>query len=143
MENKVPLCIKLNKENVDKIYKILNYYHTYKEFNGKNQWDNITLEEFIQGAVIREIEIIETYNHINSKGKKLTDRQYPLKNRLKEIMAQRNIKQLDLAEMTGIDRTNINLIVNNRNQPSTEHLLRIHAALGFIPLHEMFYREKQ
>ena len=65
---------------------------------------------------------------------------YKLKNRIKEVLKEKNIKQLDLADLTGLDKSTINLIVNNRTQPTLEAFLKIWAVLDFYPIEKIFYR---
>jgi putative transcriptional regulator len=46
-------------------------------------------------------------------------------NKLKIILAVKNISQKDLAEMLGVERNTISRICNNRNQPSIQLLYKI------------------
>lgn len=46
-------------------------------------------------------------------------------NKLKIILAVKNVSQKDLAEMVGVERNTISRICNNRNQPSIQLLYKI------------------
>lgn len=130
---------------MDSLEKIVQYFNMREKIiNSKRKHDLITVDEMIRGAIVREIERIETYNHlITHKGDiSLADGRYELKNRLKEVLAEKGMKQLDLCDLTGVDRSTISTIVNNRSQPTSDILLRIWVALDFYPLDQIFYREK-
>ncbi len=145
MENDyVEIRIRIKNSTLNSLEKIVQYFNMREELiNSERKSEVITVEELIRGAITREIDKIKTYNHnIVYTGDKKIGEKYTLKNRIKEILEEKNIKQLDLASLTGIDRSNISLIVNNRNQPSADYLFRIWVALDFYPLDEMFYREK-
>jgi|GEM_PF-6923878 len=65
-----------------------------------------------------------------------------IKNNMKKIMKERKITQKELSEMTGIDKSNLSIYMNNKSQPSIEFFLRIWHALDYPPLNEILYREK-
>lgn len=143
MENKfIDVNIRFKSSTIEKLEQIVNYINTRSKLLNEPNSQLITIEEMIRGATIREIEKIETFHHqIFYKGDKKLGGKYTLKNNIKEILKEKNMKQLDLSELTGIDRSNISMIVNNRNQPSADFLFRIWVALDFYPLEQMFYRE--
>lgn len=145
MENEyVEVKVRIKRSTLDSLEKIVQYFNMREELvNSERKSEPVTVEELIRGAVVREVDKIKTYNHkIVYTGDKKIGERYTLKNRIKEILEEKNMKQLDLAALTGIDRSNISFIVNNRNQPSADYLLRIWVALDFYPLEKMFYREK-
>jgi DNA-binding Xre family transcriptional regulator len=137
--------VKLKKSTFNDLNAIVSYINSRDQIiNHERKSSPCTIEEVIKGAIVREIDKIKTFHYdIIRKGSKKIGGKSPLKNRLKEILKELNIKQLDLSEMTGIDRSNISFIVNNRNQPSADYLFRIWVALDFYPLEEMFYREEK
>ncbi|MED1469868.1 helix-turn-helix transcriptional regulator [Bacillus salipaludis] len=65
-----------------------------------------------------------------------------LKNNIKKIMKEKKITQKDLSEITGIDKSNLSIYMNNKSQPSIEFFLKIWHALEYPPLHEILYKEK-
>jgi DNA-binding Xre family transcriptional regulator len=65
-----------------------------------------------------------------------------IKNNIKKIMKEQKITQKELSEMTGIDKSNLSIYMNNKSQPSIEFFLRIWHALDYPPLTEILYREK-
>jgi putative transcriptional regulator len=63
-----------------------------------------------------------------SKKKKVEE---PIRyNRLKIILAVKNISQKELAEMVDVERNTISRISNNKNQPSIQLLYKIAALLN-------------
>lgn len=141
----VEFPIRLKRSTYDKLDSIVRYFNNREVIvNSERQHEVITIEQMMRGAIVREIEKIETYNHlITYDGKKtLGERGFVVKNRIKQILKERNMRQLDLCELTGIDRSSMSGIVNNNNQPSADYLLRIWVALDFLPIDQIFYREK-
>ncbi|QGQ48240.1 helix-turn-helix domain-containing protein [Metabacillus sediminilitoris] len=65
-----------------------------------------------------------------------------IKNNLKKILKEQKMTQKELSEITGIDKSNLSIYMNNKSQPSIEFFLRIWHALDYPPLNEMLYREK-
>ena len=62
-----------------------------------------------------------------------------LRSRLKIIMIEKGIKQYQLAEKTGISRSNINLIANGKQDPSLENAMTIADALG-VSIYDVWER---
>jgi len=63
-----------------------------------------------------------------------------VKNKLKEIIAKRNIKQSELVEITGVTKGTISNIVNNKFEPSLSVAVKISNYLN-MPFEEIFYEE--
>ncbi|MFS1518523.1 helix-turn-helix transcriptional regulator [Bacillus sp. SCS-151] len=142
----IEINLKMRKSTYNKLEQIVGYLNMrHKLWNDENQYSPATIEELILGATVQEIEKIETLNYdiIYEGDQNLGEKKLVLKNRIKDILKERKMKQLDLCELTGIDRSNLSMIVNNRNQPSADYLLRIWFALGCIPLEDLFYREEK
>ncbi|MED1863256.1 helix-turn-helix domain-containing protein [Fictibacillus nanhaiensis] len=140
-KERISIELGFDKEVIEKINNFIQFINTYHKIYKNEDWKKGALENFIRGSVNREIEKIENLNpKLTGINKKIP--KGVLKNRIKEIMKEKKIKQLEMASITGIDRSNISLIMNNHVQPTSDHLIRIHAALNFPPLDEMFYREE-
>ena len=119
------------------IENIVNYKNNkIRLFNTIEQYAKI--EDFIVGCCLDVINRLTTYNEKITFGENSNIYQFKLKNKIKDMLKERNIKQLDLAEITGLDKVTINLIVNNRTVPTLEAFLKIWAALDFPPIDEMF-----
>lgn len=58
------------------------------------------------------------------------DNTYERKNRIREALNIRNMKQVELAEKTGIPKGTINNWLNQRYQPKQKSLLKLAKALG-------------
>lgn len=50
--------------------------------------------------------------------------------RIKEAMQKKNIKQADLARMTGIDKSSISLYISGKYSPKGDKLYKLSLALG-------------
>lgn len=64
-----------------------------------------------------------------------------IKNNLKKLLKEKKMTQKELSEITGIDKSNLSIYMNNKSQPSIEFFLRIWHALDYPLLNEMLYRE--
>jgi transcriptional regulator with XRE-family HTH domain len=65
-----------------------------------------------------------------------------IKNNIKKLMKERKMTQKELSELTGIDKSNLSIYMNNKSQPSIEFFLRIWHALEYPPLAQLLYKEK-
>ena len=65
-----------------------------------------------------------------------------IKNNIKKLMKERKMTQKELSELTGIDKSNLSIYMNNKSQPSIEFFLRIWHALEYPPLTQLLYKEK-
>jgi putative transcriptional regulator len=65
---------------------------------------------------------------------------YLVKNRLKEILEERGIKQTWLAEQVGVTRQTMSNLINNRFCPSLDIAFKIANVLG-LKLDDVFYYE--
>ncbi|HCL4447343.1 TPA: helix-turn-helix transcriptional regulator [Clostridium botulinum] len=64
-----------------------------------------------------------------------------VKNNLKEILKDRGIKQVWLAEQVGVNRKTLNNTINNKYNPSLELALKIAEVLN-MNIHDIFELEK-
>lgn len=65
-----------------------------------------------------------------------------IKNNIKKLMKERKMTQKELSELTGIDKSNLSIYMNNKSQPSIEFFLRIWHALEYPSLTQLLYKEK-
>jgi DNA-binding Xre family transcriptional regulator len=72
----------------------------------------------------------------------IDDHEGLIKNNIRKIMKEQKMTQKELAEITGIDKSNLSIYMNNKSQPSIEFFLRIWHALDYPPLNEILFREK-
>jgi transcriptional regulator with XRE-family HTH domain len=56
-------------------------------------------------------------------------------------MEQKGMKQVDIANLTQINKGNLSGILSNRIQPSMDYFLRIWLSLGRPSIDECFYRK--
>lgn len=138
MDNKINLNIELNESTINRIEKIVNYENSKNQLKLKDR-PLRSIEDFIKGAVIRELQKIEhfyalaDFERLNKKSK--------LKNNIRQYIKYHKIKQRELAIVTGMDEGSISHILNNRNQPTLEVFIKIWVALNCPPIEEILYRE--
>lgn len=138
----VPINLQIKEDLIKKAEEVISYknyqnkiYHSLDE--------DYTIEHLIVGALANEIERINKFNDlISHTGLSDLSKPYKLKNTFKILLKQQDIKQIDLATDTGIDKGNLSLILNNKTQPSLDYFLRIWITLGCPPIEEILYREK-
>jgi DNA-binding Xre family transcriptional regulator len=131
------ISIFLNDDLYHEIEKLLKYRDAKYEFSGVDKKSR-SIEEFVTGSVVEVLKKVkrqETIAGLDDLGKP-----HRLKNRFKEIMEKKGIRNKDLAEMTNIHAGNISIITSNRSQASLDYFLRIWIALGQPPLNECLYR---
>jgi DNA-binding XRE family transcriptional regulator len=137
-EKLVEVPVRLRESTLQYIENIVTYENKKNQLFNKNK-PYATVEDFIAGCCIEIIKKLETYNEKIVHGFDIPTN-YKLKNNIKKILKDKNIKQLDLAELTGLDKSTINLIVNNRTNPTLDAFLKIWSALDFPPIEEILYR---
>ena len=138
----VPINLQI-KENLIKKAEEVVAYKNYQNKIYHNLDADYTVEHLIVGALANEIERINKFNDlISHTGLSDLGKPYKLKNTFKNLLKQRDIKQIDLATDTGIDKGNLSLILNNKTQPSLDYFLRIWITLGCPPMEDILYREK-
>lgn len=140
MDSKINIDVVLKQETLKKIDTLLGYYEIlmrYEEFDLPSNY-----EEFIKSAInyyIDRLEKIHSYV-INEETYKLNG-SLKLKNKIKEYMIVKGLKQKDLSKLTGIDPGALSNILSNRNQPSMDYFLKIWVSLGCPPIEELFHRD--
>jgi DNA-binding Xre family transcriptional regulator len=137
---KITIEITLNEDTVSEIDEYIHFGKFKSEFVTTDI--PINHEEFIKSAVnyylkrLAKFKKLVDETHMGKLGKT-----YKLRNKFKEVMKKKRMKAIELSEKTGIDKANISMILNNRNQPSLDYFLRIWVALEYPPLEEVFYRD--
>ncbi|MGG3890349.1 helix-turn-helix domain-containing protein [Metabacillus fastidiosus] len=133
--------ILLRKETVDKIKTVVNYENYRNQIYTELNRDSLnTLEDFITGCVNLFLNKIES--RLELAGLDDLGKPYRLKNRFREIVKAKGMKQKELAELTKIDAGNISIILSNKSQPSLDYFLRIWITLGCPPIENVLYREE-
>jgi DNA-binding XRE family transcriptional regulator len=139
-DEKIKLAISVKKETYDRIINYIDYFNLRNTLV-KDEKPEMNIENFIKGAIIDElIELEALMNPVVIKNSDLA-KEGKLKNNLKKIAREDGIKNLDISELTGIDKTTLSQIFNNHQQPSLDYFLRIWSVLGYPPLRRCFYRE--
>jgi DNA-binding Xre family transcriptional regulator len=140
MEDFIIIPVQLKLETFSKIMKITQYQNLKNDIRGNERPTDFEVQEFISGSVNTYLKYIEDFQKI--AGLDDLGKPYRLKNRFKELMIKRKMKQKDICEITQIDPANISFIFNNKNQASLDYFLRIWVVFGCPPLNEVLYREE-
>jgi DNA-binding XRE family transcriptional regulator len=138
---RIPITVHLEPETINFLHDVAQYENLKSKF--KNGRPKIKEEDVIKAAVnyfIKDIRNFYKHQIIRDVSNGIGE-PYILKNRIREILKEKNLKQLDLCALTGIDKANISLILNNKHQPSLDLFLRIWVALDYPPIEDIFYRE--
>jgi DNA-binding Xre family transcriptional regulator len=141
MENdEIEVTIKLKSRTFNEMLKLIRYQNLRNEYRKRDKPTDLDIVDFVTGCVNLYIEQVETPERLS--GLNDLGRPFRLKNRFEEIMKRKNLKQIQLAKMTGIDPGNISPILKNKNQPSLDYFLRIWVALDCPSLDTVLYREE-
>ncbi|MBX6362157.1 MAG: helix-turn-helix transcriptional regulator [Acidobacterium ailaaui] len=141
MEEYVKLQIEIKKDTFNEILNLIGFENFDNKTNDKGLPSNHDITDFISGCVntyIKQINALAEMVQFHELGKP-----YQLKNRFKEIFQNKGLKQVQISKMTGIDRSNISMILANKNQPSLDYFIRLWVAADCPPIHEVLYRENQ
>lgn len=131
--------IHLNKETTDKLNE-LTAATNYLCQDG----EKLTPEDIIKGSLAYYLD--RFYENTVSSAAEMEkviplSSNYPLKNKIGEILDTRPISKLDIAAQLKISKGTLSGIINNRHQPSLDIFVRLWVMLGCPPLHEILYRE--
>jgi hypothetical protein len=120
---------------VSKIQTIVQYENLKNQINPElSVTKQITVENFIEGATCKYVDMIEQLNDINqSKGK--------LQNNLKQVMESKQWNAKYLSSITNIDPGTLSNILSNKAQPSMDNFLKIWSALNYPEIHTLFFRK--
>jgi hypothetical protein len=140
MEDFIIVPVKLRLETYNKILKITDYENLKNEIRNNGRPTDNEIQDFISGCVKTYLDYIENFQKI--AGYDDLGKPFRLRNRFKELMIKRKLKQKDISEITQIEQANISYIFSNKNQPSLDYFLRLWVFFGCPPLNEVLYREK-
>lgn len=138
---KYEIKIEINEETYSIVKNLVNY-ENLKNNIMQNERLPINESDIVKAALNYYLHDVRNFykQKIGSqKGNLLVSRN--LKNRIQEIIDKLNLKQKDLVELTGIDKANISIILNNHSQPSMDYFIRIWLALDCPNIEDMFYYE--
>lgn len=133
------ITIELNESTVKRLEELANYIDLENKLFYKIE-ETTTIEELIKGSIIRqlwEMEVLLGDKRLNKEIEKVG----VLKNRFKELMKQHEVKQIELAKLTDIDTSTLNLILNNKQTLSLENFLKLWTAFNHPPIRTVLYRE--
>jgi DNA-binding XRE family transcriptional regulator len=140
MDKKIPITVHLYKETIQTIESMTTYKNVKNDLKSADNQIHYTIEDFITGCVnlyINQLQNWEEIAGIDDLGKP-----FRLKNRFKELMIKRELKQKDISDATQIEQSNISNIFKNKNQPSLDYFLRLWVFFGCPPINDVLYREK-
>lgn len=140
MDNYKKVTIFLNDELVSEITNIVEHRNK-RILLDKEKKKATSIEEFVTGSVIQVLKWLRSQDNASGIGD--LGRPYRLKNHFKNILKKKEWTQKQLANKTGIDPSNISIILTNRSQPSLDYFLRIWIALECPPINECLSREEE
>ncbi|WP_338473381.1 helix-turn-helix transcriptional regulator (plasmid) [Niallia sp. XMNu-256] len=138
--NNVPvsISIQLMPSTIKRLEEINHYLAI------RNKGD-LTLEDTIKDAIANYLDVMRPLKkeEIDYIGTLVVDGSpYAIRNRFKEIMNQKGMKAVKLQKDTGISKSNISQVLNNKNlNMSLDYFLRIWFALQCPPIGDCLYRE--
>lgn len=137
MKNYIEIPIYLSEEVFQEVTSIVEYKNM-KDLVFTNTNNHKTVENFIIGCVCDYIRQIKS-DDPNDTSLNLIGKQ-PIKNKIKEHMQKLGLTQVDLCNKTGISKSNMSLIVSNKNQPALDYFIRIWVALECPPINQLVFR---
>lgn len=139
--DKVVYQIEVSKETHERIQKCVSALN----WEISNHEDPVTSEEdVIKGAIWEFLSMFEAASGADSIMSILMDakhKNYQIRNRFKDILKEKKMKQVDLVKLTDISKTNLSQILNNKYTPGLDSFFRIWAALEFPQLTDCIYIE--
>ncbi|MDC3424236.1 helix-turn-helix transcriptional regulator [Aquibacillus sp. 3ASR75-11] len=140
--DKVQFTVEVTKETAASIQEIVNHQNMRLKF-GSRKGDKITEEDVIKAALSDYLDLFNSSKNVKSLLSIILEQEgfssYHIKNRFKEIMKRKGLQQVDIVNMTGISKTNISQIFNNKYPPGLDLFFRIWVALDCPPLNEVIY----
>lgn len=140
MEDTIKFTIEFSKERVNQIHDALNFTVYNNKFKNPKLPQDYNVEDFVTACVNVQIDLINTYYQHHEVVS--SDKKYEVRNKFKSYMDIIDVKQKDLIEMTGINKSSVSQILSNKIQPSLETFLRIWIALGCPKLDEILCRKE-
>lgn len=127
------------KSTYEQMKKVVEFENSKNTIFKPERSSNNEVSDFVNGCVVTYLKRIYgqdnfiPFDHIGNSGK--------LKNKIKDYMERKGIKQKELSTLAQVDESNLSRILNNKSQPSLDNFLRIWTALDCPPLEEILYRE--
>lgn len=129
----------ISDKNYQRIDNLITWINTRDLLLNNNKEDDYrSVESFIKGAGIFMIEQIE---NINPTVPTPLRSETKFRNRFKEIAKERGIRQTDICNALGIEKSYLSTIFNNKNQPNAELFFKIWVILRCPPIYNTFYFE--
>ena len=141
MDDYINVTVNVNKHLYEKVRDAIGYSKSVRMFKDRDL--PITDEEVINSALYYYFEKMETVLGLHTVEKSKYTHNGKVKNRFKQILKQVDMKQRELATLTGIDDATVSQVLSNRNQPTVDNFLKMWAVLGNPPIEEIFYRERE
>lgn len=138
-ENKI--CIIISEETDQFLNDVMKYENF--RYRIKREGQLTTKEDIVKAALDHFLKDIGNFykKHI-IESKENLNQSVALKNRFKQLMEEKGLRQKDLSELTGIDKANLSNILNNKNQPGSDYFLRLWVSLDYPKIEDIFYREE-
>lgn len=132
------ITIDIDDQFYDEISNLVKWVNMDELIGNRRKASNYTIEDFIKGVLISEMEIL---NNLLSPVSQNVLESSNLKNNFKEIAKRKNIRQVDICNKLGIHKSNLSAVFNNKDQPRLETFFKIWAILECPPIHKCIYFE--
>lgn len=130
------VTIELSDESYGEMINLTNWMNEKNKLTGRSIVNNYTIEDFIKGSAITNMEQIEKFIPLSNQV--ILSK---VKNRFKDIAKERNIRQIDIANTLGMNKSNLSVIFNNKEFPRMDTFFKIWALLRCPPIHRCIYFE--
>jgi hypothetical protein len=140
MENSIVIPVEIKMDTYVKISKVIQYANLKNELRNNGKPTDFEIQEFISGCINTYLKYIEEFQKLS--GYDDLGKPFRLKNRFKELMDKRRLKQKNICDVTEIAPPIISRVLANENQPSLDYFLRLWVFFGCPSLTEVLYREE-
>lgn len=138
---KVKYILELSEETARKLDHIVEFKNMEISLESRNG-STIEPSDIIKAALADYLDLFYSIDKSSSILGINLQSSYVINNRFKKIADRKGMKQVDIINLTGINKTNLSQIFNNVYQPRIDAFIRIWVALECPPLDEVIYLER-
>jgi len=129
--------IKFSDKEYDEISNLVKWLNTVNKYTKKDDdYIDYIVSDFIKGSARTSVENIKGFSFKHNVGETTK-----IKNNFKQIANERGVRQSEICDALGINKSNLSTIFNNRSQPNIELFFKIWAYLQCPPIHHCIYFE--
>ena len=142
MKNKNEITFILDDETIEFIDDLIRYENFRHKI--KREGKIVYREDIIKAAIDYFLTDIRNYykKHIIESKRHLFVPPLQLQNRFKDLMDIKLMKQVELSELTGINKTNLSHILSNKSQPGLDYFIRLWIAFDYPNIEDVLYKKE-